>query len=490
MTRNDLGKTEKELIEVRKKKISKLRDFGVDPYPSKSDKEYTAKRILEIKNELIASSQEIAFAGRVMAIRGHGGLIFADLSDESGKIQTVLKEDLLKDQFKLISLLDIGDFLQVSGPVFITSSGEISIEGKKIKILTKSIRPLPNKWQGMADEEKRFRKRYLDILLDPELKKLFYQKAKFWQTVRNFLLEKKFLEVETPVLEVTTGGADANPFCTTHDALGIDLYLRISMGELWQKRLMVAGFEKTFEIGRQFRNEGTSREHLQDYTQMEFYWAYANYENSMDLCEELYKFIAKEVFEKDNFEINGHQVNMNRAWDKIDYTKTLKDKIGIDVLTASVEQLKKKIKDLKLINKKGNTRGRMIDTLWKSIRGDITGPAFLINHPVEVSPLAKRSSKNSRLAERFQIIIAGSELGNGYSELNDPIDQRERFLEQAKMRQSGDTEAQMNDEDFVEALEYGMPPATGFGMSERVFSFFSGRPIKETVMFPLIRPKQ
>lgn len=484
----DIGKTEAELIKNRVEKAEKLRKLKINPYPAKSSKEYSCARVAEIHTEFIASSQIITVAGRVMAIRGHGKLMFLDIADQSGKLQIILKADEVRRDQKVVELIDTGDFVEVSGKVILSNSGEVSLLAKNIKILTKTIRPLPSLWHGIKDEETRYRKRYLDILLKPELKDLFIKKAKFWQVIREFLIDHQFLEVETPVLETTTGGADANPFITHHDALDIDVFLRISMGELWQKRLLVAGFDKTFEIGRQFRNEGISREHLQDYSQMEFYWGYANYEEAMKLVEELYKSTAKEVFGTTKFEINGFSVDLAKKWQRLDYVTMIRRYLKIDVLKASEIELRNKIVKLRLEHKKSDTRGRMIDTLWKSIRGTIAGPAFLINHPVEVSPLAKRMEKNPKLTERYQIIIAGSELGNGYSELNDPIDQRERFLEQAKMREQGDSEAQMNDEDFVEALEYGMPPATGFGLSERLFAFLAGRSVRECQLFPLVKP--
>lgn len=487
---NELGKTETELIKTRTEKLQKIEKLGMQAYPSESKKEYTNARVSEIYTKLIASGQQIFVAGRITALRGHGKLVFADLEDESGKIQTILKDDLLKKEFALIPLLDLGDIVEVEGKIVLTKSEEVSVEAKKIKLLTKSLRPLPQKHYGFSDEEERFRKRYLDFLSNPEIKEIFYQKAKFWNAVRKFMIDKGFLEVETPVLETTTGGADAEPFKTHLNTLDIDVFLRISMGELWQKRLLIGGFEKTFEIGRQFRNEGVSREHLQDYTQMEFYWAYANYEDSMKLSQELYQFIAQEVFGTTKFKINGFEIDLAGEWKKIDYVKTVRDKLKIDVLTASDAELKKKIEELKLKTSKVLTRGRMIDILWKSIRPTIAGPVFLINHPVEVSPLAKKTADNPKLVERYQAIIGGTELSNGYTELNDPTDQRERFLEQARLREEGDKEAQMNDEDFVEALEYGMPPATGFGMSERVFAVLSNRPVRECVMFPLVRPKK
>jgi lysyl-tRNA synthetase class 2 len=486
---SEVGKSEAQLIENRIEKAEKLRKMKINPYPAKSDKEYLNSRVLEIYTELIASAQTIVVAGRVMAERGHGKLLFLDIVDQSGKLQVIVKADVAKRDQKIVELIDIGDFIEVSGQVILSNSGEVSLLAKRVKILTKSIRPLPSLWHGIKDEETRYRRRYLDILLNPELKELFTKKAKFWQVIRNFLVERGFAEVETPVLETTTGGADANPFATHHDALDIDVYLRISMGELWQKRLLVAGFDKTFEIGRQFRNEGISREHLQDYSQMEFYWGYASYVEAMGMVEDLYKTIAKGVFGTTKFEINGFSVDLSKKWQKLDYVQTIRRYLKIDVPAASDTELRNKIVKLRLEHKKSDTRGRMIDTLWKSIRGTVAGPAFLINHPVEVSPLAKRVEKNPKLTERYQIIVAGSELGNGYSELNDPVDQRERFLEQAKMREQGDSEAQMNDEDFVEALEYGMPPATGFGLSERLFAFLAGKSVRECQLFPLVRPE-
>jgi len=487
---NNLGATEKDLIEFRKKKLAEIKDAGLNPYPSKSSKSYSSKEISENQKELISSEKKVVAAGRLIALRGHGKLVFADISDESGKIQAVLKADVLEKDFNLVSLLDLGDFVEISGTVFVTKAGEVSVQASALRILSKSLRPLPEKRHGISDEETRLRKRYLEFATSPEARELFVKKAKFWQATRDFLVKRGFLEVETPALENTAGGADANPFVTHHDALDMDVYLRISMGELWQKRLMVGGFEKTFEIGRQFRNEGISREHLQDYSQMEFYWAYANYEDSMKLVEELYKYIAEKAFGTLKFKIGEFDVDLSGNWSKIDYVSTIKEKQGIDVLEATDQDIKNKLTELKIKFNPADRRGRLIDTLWKQIRKEIAGPVFLINHPVEVSPLAKRKEDNPKLVERYQIILAGSEMGNGYSELNDPIDQQERFNEQAKMREAGDKEAQMHDRDFVEALEYGMPPTTGFGFSERLFSFLADKSSREAQMFPLMKPDQ
>jgi len=486
----NLGLSEKEIIEFRKKKLDKIKAKKLNPYPSKSERDHTCAEVLDNQKPLIQKATNVIVAGRLMAMRGHGKLVFADLVDQTGKLQVALKEDILGKEFEIVELVDAGDFIEVSGPLFITKMGETTVKVEKLKILTKTLRPLPDIWHGIQDEEKRYRNRYLDILLNPDLKDLFVKKAKFWQTIRDFMIEKGFLEVETPVLENTCGGADANPFVTHHDYLDIDVYLRISMGELWQKRLMVAGFDKTFELGRQFRNEGVSREHLQDYSQMEFYWAYANYNDSMALVEEMFKRVAKNVFGTYKFTMNGHEVDFDQKWEKIDYTTAINEAYKIDVLKMSEADLKKLLREKKIDFRTSDRKGRLIDLLWKQIRRDIAGPAFLVNHPVEVSPLAKRKEDNPGLTERYQVLIAGSENGNGYSELNDPIDQAERFAEQNKMREAGDIEAQMHDQEFVEALEYGMPPTTGFGVSERLFAFMVDKPVRECVMFPLLKPEK
>jgi lysyl-tRNA synthetase class 2 len=453
-----------EIRKIRLEKLAKLKSLGINPYPAKFSRSYIS--ISEARHK----REDVSVVGRLWRLREHGNVIFADLRDSSGQIQLLFQKNSLTEKFPLLKLYDMGDFIGVTGKVVTTQAGEITIDVSYFELLSKSLRPLPDDWHGLKDEEERFRRRYLDLLLDENLKSLFLKKSVFWNSMRRFLQAKGFVEVETPVLENTFGGADAAPFITHHNALDIDLYLRISMGELWQKRLMVAGFEKTFEIGRQFRNEGLSREHLQDYTQMEFYWAYANFEDSMGLAEEMYRHVARETFGKLEFDIYGHHVDLAKPWEKIDYSKTILEKTGTDIS--------------RMVN------GREIDDLWKQVRKDITGPVFLVGHPVSVSPLAKRQSDNPGYVERYQVIIAGSELGNGYSELNDPVDQAERFRHQQELRDKGDAEAQMNDQDFVEALEYGMPPVSGFGVSERLFSFLADKTSRECVLFPLLKPEK
>jgi lysyl-tRNA synthetase, class II len=472
--------------EVRLQKLESLQKMGINPYPSKINLDGKVLKILEVRGSL---GKKVLCAGRIWSIREHGAVIFMDLKDDTGTVQLLFQKKVLGDDFKTLNLFDMGDFLAVEGTVITTQAGEITVDAIKYQLLTKSIRPLPSVWYGLKDEEERYRQRYVDLLLNDELRDIFRKKAVFWQSMREFLIEKGFLEVETPVLENTAGGADANPFITHHNALDIDLYLRISMGELWQKRLMVGGFGKTFEIGRQFRNEGIDREHLQDYTQMEFYWGYANYEDSMKLVEEMYKYVAKKTFGTLKFDIGEHKVDMDGNWKKIDYRETILKETGIDISKATEVELKKALNDRKATYDKNDEKGRLIDSLWKTVRKQIAGPVFLTGHPVEVSPLAKRMESSPDFVERYQVIIAGSENGNGYSELNDPVDQAKRFAEQEKMREKGDAEAQMEDNDFVRALEYGMPPTSGFGVSERLFSFLAGKSIRETVLFPLLRPE-
>ena len=470
----------------RLEKLTKIKELGINPYPSKI---LLKGKKITISDAITQMDKDVLVAGRVWSIRSHGGVSFSDLKDASGTIQLFFQKKVLNEKYSILKLIDSGDFLAVTGTIMKTQAGEISVLVSGFQLLSKSIRQLPSSWYGLKDTEERYRQRYVDLLLNDDLKELFIKKSLFWNSFRNFLIKNEFLEVETPVLENTAGGADAQPFVTHHEALDIDLFLRISMGELWQKRLMVAGFEKTFEIGRQFRNEGLSREHLQDYTQMEFYWGYANYEDSMALVEEMYKYVAKETFGKLEFDINGHKVNMEGKWKKIDYTETIKKEMGVDISKATNEDLKKKLNELKIKFEKTVGRGRLIDLLWKVVRKTVSGPVFLVGHPVEVSPLAKRIENNPNFVEQYQVILAGSEMGKGYSELNDPIDQANRFEEQQKLRDEGDVEAQMNDWDFVRALEYGMPPVSGFGVSERLFSFLADKPIKETVLFPLLKPE-
>lgn len=475
----------------RVKKLEELIKAGINPYPAGVKRDFEINKVLNDFDSLAESLKEFYIVGRLRSKREHGNLAFANLEDASGNIQLAFsKKDLGVDSYKnFLKLIDIADFIQVKGNTFLTHKGEKSIMVKEWQILSKALRPIPDSWYGLKDEDERLRKRYLDLLLNPELRDLFYKKSLFWLVARDFMKGRGFFEVETPTLEVTTGGAEANPFKTHHDDFDLPVYLRISIGELWQKRLMAAGYEKVFEIGRAYRNEGSSPDHLQEFTNMEFYWAYADYEMGMKLAQELYQEIALKVFGRTKFTTKGFEYDLAGDWKRIDYRETVLKKTGIDVLSASEDEMKAKLAELN-VKYEGANRERLTDTLWKYCRKTIAGPVFLINHPKLVSPLSKAKIDNPELTERFQIIIAGSEIGNGFSELNDPIDQAERFSEQQKLIDRGDKEAMMPDFEFVEMLEHGMPPTCGFGFGERLFAFLVDKPVRETTLFPLMKPKR
>lgn len=483
-----------EIRQARLAKLAKLKDAGIDPYPATTSRTHQIGDVLTSFDDLSSKGETVTLAGRVMSLRPQGGLIFFHFDDGSGRFQALLKkgEKISDKDFDLFAeTVDIGDFVEAKGSLFITKRNEKTVQVESWTMLSKSLRPLPDKWHGLQDTEERFRRRYLDILFNPEVKDLIQKRTKFWNATREFLVKEGFMEVETPVLETTTGGADARPFKTHHNALDIDVFLRISAGELWQKQLMVAGFPKVFEIGRIFRNEGISHEHLQDYTQMEFYWGYADYKKGMELVERMYKHVAQETFGTLKFTIGEFEVDLGKKWEIYDYKETIQKITGVDITIAELKTIEAKLKELKVeYDKKGWNHARAIDTLWKYCRKQIEGPGFLIGTPKSLSPLSKHDPKNPSITQRFQPIIAGSELGNGYSELNDPIDQAERFALQDKLRESGDEEAQMNAYEFVEALEYGMPPTCGFGFSERVFAFLANKPVREAQIFPLMKLKE
>lgn len=478
-----------DLIKERLKKLAELKKLGIDPYPPRVRRTHEIGALLKSFAGLSKSRKSVSVAGRVMGLRAQGGLIFADLKDQNGAIQLVIKKDTLKDFDVFKGNLDIGDFLEASGKVFKTERGEKSIEVVSLKLIVKSLRPLPSGWHGLEDIETRLRQRYLDLIANPELKDLFQKKTVFWETFRDLLKIEGFLEVETPILEAVPGGADAEPFITHHNALDTDFYLRISL-EIALKKLMVGGFEKVFEIGRIFRNEGIDAEHLQDYTQLEFYWAFHDYNDAMELTEKLYKTVIKKTLGSLNSVWDGKKINWGARWPKVDYYDVFKKYVGLDLSKASRDDLYKKAVSAGLKPEANLGRGRLIDLLFKKFcRPNFLEPSFLTDPPVDIEPLAKRLPKDPSRVERFQIMACGTELGKGFSEANDPIDQKERFREQMAMRAAGDKEAQRLDEDFLEALEHGMPPAAGFGVSERLFAILMDKPVRETVFFPLMRRK-
>lgn len=476
-----------EIRSARLAKLDLLKEQGINPYPATTSRDTTINDAIEKFEE----GKSVILAGRILSLRAQGKIIFLDISDGTGRFQALLKsgEPLPESNFELFEkAFDIGDFIEVRGTLFITHKGQKTVLAEEVKMLSKSLLPLPEKWHGLQDVEERFRKRYLDILSNPEIKDLFIKKAKFWDATRSFMKKEGFLEVETPTLEVTTGGAEARPFKTHHNDFDMDVFMRISIGELWQKRLMAAGFEKTFEIGRAYRNEGSSPEHTQEFTNLEFYWGYADYKAGMDLVKRMYREIAQEVFGTTQFTTKGHTFDLGDEWPEIDYVAEIKKQTGLDVTDSDEEDMKDKLDELG-VKYEGTNKERLTDSLWKYCRKNISGPAFLVNHPTLVGPLAKLN-EGGKTVQIFQPIIAGSEVGKGYSELNDPIDQKARFEEQQKLLEGGDEEAMMPDWEFVEMLEHGMPPTCGFGFGERLFAFLADKPLREVQLFPLMRPKQ
>jgi len=491
MTNSEDVKTLNNERAERLKKLIELRELGINAYPAKVERDYEITAIIENFNTLLEKQTIFNIVGRLRAKREHGNLAFANLEDVSGNIQLAFsKKDLGAESYQnFLKFIDVADFVQVKGSVFLTHKGEKSVMVSDWKLLTKALRPIPDAWYGLKDEDERLRKRYLDLLLNPELREIFYKKAMFWEVTRSFMKNHGFLEVETPTIETTTGGAEANPFKTYHEDFDLDVFMRISVGELWQKRLMAAGYEKVFEIGRIYRNEGSSPDHLQEFTNMEFYWAYADYEMGMKFAQELYQEIAIKVFGKTKFKTRGFEYDLAGKWPKIDYCTEVLKQTGVDVLKATEKEMATALTKLQ-VKYEGDNRERLIDTLWKYCRKSIAGPVFLINHPKLVSPLSKAKIDNPELTERFQIIIAGAESGNGFSELNDPLDQLQRFENQQGLIDRGDKEAMMPDFEFVEMLEHGMPPTCGFGFGERLFAFLVDKPLRETTLFPLMRPKK
>lgn len=483
-----------EIRAERLKKIAILQKAGVNPYPAVTKRTHTISEAIASFDTLSTSNEDVVLVGRVLVVRGQGAILFIDMQDGTGKFQAVFKEDEIDtEKFSLFSdVVDAGDFIEVKGNLFVTQKGQPSILAKDWTMLTKSLLPLPDKFHGLQNEEERFRKRYLDILTHPELKEMFIRKEKFWDVTRNFMKSQGFMEVETPTLEITTGGAEARPFKTHHNDFDIDVFLRISVGELWQKRLLASGFEKVFEIGRTYRNEGSSPNHLQEFTNLELYQAFANYEDGMKFVTKLYRTIAQSVYGKTSFTRGEYSFDLADEWKQIDYREEVKRQTGLDVLTATKDEIKTRLQELKVLYE-GDNKERLMDTLWKYCRKNIAGPCFLVNHPLLVSPLAKKiegEPDGFSRTQRFQPIIAGAEVGNGYSELNDPLDQQARFDLQHALLQAGDEEAMMSDNEFIEMLEHGIPPAFGFGFGERLFAFFEDRPIRETQLFPLMRPKE
>ena len=485
---------EQAVIKDRYKKLDEIRKLRINPYPYKFEQKNHASEILEKYKKLKPAEHtkdRAAVAGRLMTIRRMGKISFAHLQDESGKIQLLVKEDS-KEAHSLLQLLDAGDFVGAEGVVFTTKTGEITVEVKKLTLLCKSLYPLPEKYHGIQDQELKYRKRYLDLIMDPEKKKIFMMRSKIVSAIREFLDKKGFVEVETPILQTIYGGANAKPFTTHHNALDFDLYLKISP-ELYLKRLIVGGFEKVYDMGKNFRNEGMDKTHNPEFTMLEFYQAYADYNDMMDLFEELYIFVAKKILGKTQLEYQGRKIDLKAPWKRMPMIDAIREHAKIDVTKYSDKEIKDFVNTYSLQIEGDLTRGAIISALFEELVEDkLIQPIFIIDHPKETSPLTKVHRKNPVLIERFEPFINGWEVGNAYSELNDPIDQKERLKEQAEQLRAGFEEAQPMDEDFIRAIEYGMPPTggVGVGIDRMVMLFTNSATIRDVILFPTMKPEK
>lgn len=483
-----------ELMKVRLEKLDKLKQENKNPF------EITRFNRTEYTNEIkdkfeIFEGKTVTIAGRLMAKRGHGKASFADLSDRYGKIQIYVKQDEVgEESYELFKTVDIGDILGVTGDVFKTHMGEVSIKVTEFKLLTKSIRPLPEKWHGLKDVELRYRERYTDLIMNPEVKHTFEQRSNIIKQMRRYLDDNGFIEVETPILETIPGGANARPFITHHNALDIDMYLRIAT-ELRLKRLIVGGFEKVYEIGKQFRNEGIDIRHNPEFTTIELYQAYADYEDMMDLTENMIKYIAQNVLGTLSITYQGKDIDLSKPWARLSMIDAVKRYAGVDFNEINTDEEARKTAEQHNLELEPNktTRGHIINAFFEEyVEHRLVDPTFIVNYPVEVSPLAKRIPEDPRLTYRFELFINSMEMANAFSELNDPLDQRERFMEQVKAREAGDEEANMMDEDFLTALEYGMPPTggLGIGIDRLVMILTDSYSIRDVILFPTMKPKE
>ena len=492
-----------ELREVKKEKLEKIRQLGINPYPTRYDRTHYSIDIIEHCEQLEQSKVPVAVAGRIISLRRMGKAVFLHIRDTKGKIQIYVRSDKVPHvQFELLSLIDIGDFLGVKGEVFKTRTGEITVVADDVQLISKTLLPLPivktEEVDGktvvhdaFSDVELRYRRRYLDLAVNPEQKDIFIKRAKVVSSMRRFLDEKGYVEVETPVLQPIYGGANARPFKTHHNTLDIDLYLRIA-DELYLKRLIVGGFEGVYEISKDFRNEGIDRLHNPEFTMLELYVAYKNYEFMMELVEEMVSFIVREVCGNTVITYQGQSIDFTPPWERLTMYNAIKRYTGYDVSNADFNRMKEIAKDLELEIESFWGAGKIIESLYSEfVEKNIKGPVFTIDFPREVSPLAKMKPADPLLVERFEAVIAGVEIANAYSELNNPVDQKERFLEQMKRRTLGDEEAQILDEDYIMALEYGMPPTTGLGVGIDRLSMLvtDTTSIRDVILFPQMRPR-
>ena len=478
------------LQKERLKKLKNIKSLGINPYPSKSSRKHT----IFIARKMMG--KKVVVAGRIRSLRPHGKITFLDLEDESGRIQLFFSQEILRgEKYEFLTNLDIGDFLEGSGEVFKTQAGEITIRVSDYKLLAKSLRPLPSAWYGLEDVEERYRQRYVDLIINPEVRKVFEIRHKTIKLIRKFMEDRGFVEVETPTLQTIYGGATAKPFITHHNALDIKLYLRIA-DELYLKRLIVGGFEKVFEICKDFRNEGIDRQHNPEFTMIEFYWAYADYNDLIPFQEEFVSSIVREIKGGYTFEYEGVKLNFKPPYKKLTFHQLIKETCGIDLTKADTEEkLFKEIKKKKIkLDLKGVVGyGPLCDELYKKVaRLTIKQPTHILDYPQAMKPLAKTRDDNPEISESLQLLCFGFELTNSYSELNDPIEQKKKWQEEMALAKRGLEEHQVLDEDYVRALEYGMPPTAGWaiGIDRFVALLTNQHTIKDVILFPTLRPKK
>lgn len=479
-----------ELRKTRIEKLEKLTKKGILSYPAEAGER---DLITEAKKK---DGKTVAIAGRIMAIRGHGKIFFMDIADRTDKMQIVCKADVMEElSFSLIELLDMGDFVKVTGDVGKTQAGEISVFAKTMTILSKAIRPLPDQWHGLTDIEERYRQRYVDLVMNKDVRKVFETRTKVISYLRAFLDKDGFMEVETPVLQPLYGGASAKPFITHHHALDTDLYLRIAV-ELYLKRLIVGGFEKVYEIGKDFRNEGMSKQHNPEFTMLEFYWAYATYEDLMNYTEKMLSGLIKEIKGTTKISYQGKELDFTPPWPRVTYRDAVLQHTGIDIAIADDEKKLKAAmqeKGIKVDTSDAIGYGALLDTMYKAtVRPKLVDPLFLTNRPTAFVSLAKRLPEDPRFTASFQLLVVGEELLNAYNELNDPQDQAKRWHESEELGKRGQKEFESYDADYIRALEYGMPPTAGWGMGiDRLLTILEDqKSIKDVILFPTLRPEQ
>ena len=481
------------LIKIRREKLEELQSKGENPFDvTKYERTHNSKQIIDNYDDL--EGKDVSIAGRIMAKRIMGKASFCHIQDMQGKIQSYVSlNDLGEEKYKEFKTYDIGDIVGIKGFVFKTRTGEISVHAKEIKLLSKSLRPLPEKFHGLKDMDLRYRQRYTDLIVNPEVKNTFLLRSKIIKKIRNILEEKGYLEVETPILNTISGGATARPFITHHNTLDIDMYLRIAL-ELNLKRLIVGGFDKVFEMGRVFRNEGMDIRHNPEFTMLELYAAYEDYHDMMDLTEEIFSRTANEVLGTTKINYQGQEIDLTPNWKRISMIDSIKEVTGIDFNTINTDEEAVKLakeRKIEIPDKTKETRGDVISLFFDEyVEKTLIQPTFIYDYPVEISPLAKKSSKDNRLTERFEVFIGGREYGNAFSELNDPIDQYERFKKQVEAREAGDEEAGMMDEDYVQALEIGLPPTGGLGIGiDRLIMLLTDSvSIRDVLLFPTMKP--